>query len=85
MGGGDHGKEAGGTVDGAAGAVGEVDFRGVQAAGCCKQNMGVRKGADVGRAVDGTARQAGEGDIGEFRPQFVANTLWAHATMPWKS
>ncbi len=78
--------------DGAAGAAGGGDIRGVQLAGShgCKHAVGgcddgdEAGGADDGGARAGPSRRRAEAISGEFNLQEVANTLWVFATMGTK-
>ena len=65
--------------DGAAGAAGVGDIRGVQLAGCFQHAVGIWDDGDkAGRADDEAAGAAGaEAIAGEFNSQDVANTLWS--------
>ncbi len=60
----DDGDKAREADDGAAGAAGGGDIRGVQLAGYCKHTVGVCYDGDkAGEADDGAARAAGGGDV----------------------
>jgi hypothetical protein len=60
----DDGDKARGTDDGAVGAAGGGDIRGVQLAGCCKHAVGVCDDEEKARGTDdGTAGAAGGDDI----------------------
>ena len=53
-----NGEKARGADDGAAGAAGEGDIRGVQLAECCKQAVGVCDDGEKARGADDGATGA---------------------------